>query len=327
MIVLMIILWIGLIPAGNACAGDVPSDGPHPAASSWVTLRSAATVTGSEIRLKDVIESESNAHLPADAKDLVLMSAPAPGNDKFLSGKWVASVIRTRGRFTDSTVIAAPEQIHIRRAHQTLPQGQLEDFFYNYVARRLEDPDFKVTGIKVRGTDQFPVGAVSLHVLEPEPRQVTGRVNLRVMVKVDGEKFGWLTLSGWVERYETVVCTTRYLPRGTVLEADDLDYKRMNTSRLPAGVIREPDLAVGKRLKRNLKIGSYLRQNMLSVPPLIQKGDKVNLIARSGNIKIVTFGIAKNAAGLGEQIRIENVGSKKTIVGRVMDASTVDVIF
>jgi len=66
---------------------------------------------------------------------------------------------------------------------------------------------------------------------------------------------------------------------------------------------------------------------MVSVPPVIHKGDKVKLVAKSGNIKIVTFGIAKSAGGTGDQIRIENMTSKKTIVGRVKDASTVEVIF
>jgi flagella basal body P-ring formation protein FlgA len=101
----------------------------------------------------------------------------------------------------------------------------------------------------------------------------------------------------------------------------------MNISRLPGSVIRDLDTAIGKRLRRNIKAGNYLRQNMLAVPPLIQKGDKVKLVARSGNIKIVTYGTAREPGGAGEQIRIENLTSEKTILGRVIDASTVDVIF
>ena len=323
----VIILMIGLGTAWVSHAGGVPTQRSDPVPSSLLTLHSAVTVTGNRIFLTDVIESGSTAHLPAGAGRLVLMNAPAPGKDKFLPGKWVAAVIRAKGGLPDSVGIAAPEQILVRRACQTLDMARLEDFLYGYVARRIGDTEFKITRMKARGTDKFPIGPLTLKVLEPEPRRIIGRINLRVRVKVEGEEFGWLTLSGWVDRFETVVCASRYLSRGTVLTPDDLAYERMNTSRMPAGVIRDLNDAVGKRLKRKLTPGNYLRQNMLSVPPLIQKGDKVKLVARSGNIKIVTFGIAKNAGGAGEQIRIENMTSKKIIMGRVRDASTVDAIF
>ncbi len=323
----VIILLVGLGTAG-VCHGDgVPLHRPDPASSSVLTLHSAVTVIGNRVFLTDVIESGSTAHLPAGAGRRVLMNAPAPGKDKLLPGKWVASVIRAKGGLPDSVGITAPDQILVRRACQTLAMARLEDFLYGYVARRIGDPEFKITRMKMRGTDRFPVGRLTLQVLEPEPRRITGRINLRVRVKVKGEKFGWLTLSGWVDRFETVVCASRYLCRGTVLTPDDLAHERMNTSRMPAGVIRDLNDAVGKELKRKLAPGNYLRQNMLSVPPLIQKGDKVKLVARSGNINIVTFGIAKNAGGAGEQIRIENMTSKKIIMGRIRDASTVDAIF
>ena len=321
----IIVAWICFFIAGAFHADAATSKHPDTAISASITIHSAVTVTGSRIYLNDVIESDT--HLPTNTKDMVLMNAPAPGKDKFLPGKWVASVIRTKGRLSDSVEITAPEQVHIRRAYQTITTERLEDFFYSYVEGRIEDPEFKITRIKVRGTDKFPVGAITLDLLEPEPQKITGRVNLRVMVKVDGEKFGWLTLSGWVDCYETVVCTSSYLSRGTVLKPADLEYERMNTSRMPAAVIRDLNDAVGKRLKRNIKAGNYLRRNMLSVPPVIHKGDKVKLVAKSGNIKIVTLGIAKSAGGTGDQIRIENMTSKKTIVGRIKDASTVEVIF
>jgi len=323
----MIVAWIGMCGSGIFNAGAAPSPRLDAKPSSAVTLYSDVTLTGSRIYVKDVIESESNVRFPPEARDLALLDAPAPGNDKWLPGKWVASIIRAKGRLPKAVVIATPEQIHVRRAYQTIAPEQLEKFFSDYVARRIEDPEFTITRIKTSGTDKFPVGDVTLQVLEPEPRQITGRISLRVRVEVGGEKFGWLTLSGWVERYDTVVCTSRYLSRGTVLAPDDVQYKRMNISRLPGAVVRDLDGAIGKRLRRDMKAGNYLRQNMLAVPPLIQKGDKVKLVARGGNIRIVTYGTAKESGGAGEQIRIENMTSEKTILGRVRDASTVDVIF
>lgn len=330
-----IAVWISLccmgaaaVPAAGAdeSAGAGASNGSD-VPSSVVTIRSSATVAGNHIHLSDLVAPESIPYFGANAKDGVLMDAPNPGNDRLLPGSWVVSVIRSKGRLPDSAAVAAPEQVHVRRSHQSISSTRLADFFTDYVARRTGDSEFTITRMKVRGTEKFPVGPLALQVLTPEPRSVVGRVNLRLTVKVGGEKFGWLTLSGWVDRYETVVCGSRYLTRGTVLEPSDLRYERMNTSRMPAGVIRDLDEAVGKRLKCHVKDGHYLRQNMLTVPPLIEEGDKVKLVAGSGNLTIVTFGIAKSDGRAGEQIRIENMTSKKTLVGRVADDATVEVVF
>ena len=66
---------------------------------------------------------------------------------------------------------------------------------------------------------------------------------------------------------------------------------------------------------------------MLAVPPVIRKGDKVKIIAENGPLRIVTAGIAKGSGGIGEQIKVENISSQKTIVGRIKDDSTVEILF
>lgn len=106
-----------------------------------------------------------------------------------------------------------------------------------------------------------------------------------------------------------------------------MKLQQMNISKAPANLVTDLQDAVGKRLKQNIKPGETIRHNMLSIPPLVHKGDKVKLVARSGALRIVTLGIAKSSGGLGDQIRIENSTSKKTVVGRVKSGSTVQVIF
>ena len=101
----------------------------------------------------------------------------------------------------------------------------------------------------------------------------------------------------------------------------------MNVSKSPANLVMDLQAAIGKQLKRNIKPGEIIRHNMISVPPLIRKGDKVKLIAQNGSLRIVTLGIAKSSGGAGDQIRIENITSKKIVVGRVKTYSTVEVIF
>jgi flagella basal body P-ring formation protein FlgA len=85
--------------------------------------------------------------------------------------------------------------------------------------------------------------------------------------------------------------------------------------------------SVGKRLKQSVKAGQYLRLNMLAVPPVVQRGDRVKILVKNGPLKIETVGIAKASGGIGEQIKVENISSKKTVVGRIRDATAVEILF
>jgi len=317
-----------ILLTGVCSFAEVPK--PVAEASPGLVLRPSAVVSGSRIHLSDLIQSCSDPRLPENAKQYVLMDAPQPGGRRTLPGQWIASVIRSRKWLPETVGISVPEEVRIERAFQALPVKDLEEFFRRYIEKKIEPAEFNITQFKVKGAEKFPVGRMSFHILEPEPRP-EGRVNLRLMVRVNGQELrssqDSIRLSGWVDRYATVVCADRRLARGTILEASDLKLERMNTSRMPDGIVSDLQHAAGKRLNQTLGADRYLRQNMLSSPALIQKGDKVKLVATNGTIKIITIGIALESGGVDEQVEIENTTSNKKIVGRVVDASTVEVLF
>ena len=59
----------------------------------------------------------------------------------------------------------------------------------------------------------------------------------------------------------------------------------------------------------------------------IEKGDRVKIVARSEKLSVTTMGIAKADGARGDQIRVENAVSEKTVVGRVVAEGVVEVLF
>jgi flagella basal body P-ring formation protein FlgA len=84
---------------------------------------------------------------------------------------------------------------------------------------------------------------------------------------------------------------------------------------------------VGKRMKHAVKAGTVLLANMVEEPPLIEKGDRVTVVAQSPCLIVTVPGIAQGKGGAGDYIRVRNSMSKKDIVGCIIDASTVRVKF
>jgi flagella basal body P-ring formation protein FlgA len=164
-------------------------------------------------------------------------------------------------------------------------------------------------------------------MITPGKAKLMGQVHLGVAVHVNGHTCGKIYLSGWLDRFKPVVCAKRFIPKHALVSENDLGVELINISKGSRRLVTLVADAVGKRAKRNISAGSLLKHYMLETPPLVFKGDRVQLVARSGGLTVLTVGIAKHPGGKGEQIQVENVTSKKNVVGRVTDASTVEVFF
>jgi flagella basal body P-ring formation protein FlgA len=323
-----VVLTLLIISLGvPAIAQKVPPRSQGADAAPGIAIKPETVVNGDRIYLKDILSSSSDSKLAEKIGNLFVGTSPRPGKEKKLTGSWIVSKLHSKKWLSKDAKISAPKYIRVSRAYQKLNPQHLERVFFNYIAERAGKADIKISQFKVRGSNKFPTGPMTFDILKPIPKKLSGRVSLRIAVEAGGKERGRLTLSGWIDRFESVLCATRYLQRNAVLTAADVKLQQMNISRAPANLVLDLQDAVGKRLKQNIEPGAAIRYNMLSVPPLIHKGDKVKLVAQSGALRIVTLGIAKSSGGLGDQIRIDNISSKKTVVGRVKDHSTVQVIF
>ena len=223
--------------------------------------------------------------------------------------------------------IAIPDTVCVQSAYQRISETSLKQAFESYVASRLGGIETDISRFKIRGNDSLPLGHISLAPFNRNKKPIKGSFSLIMAVQVDGKDAGRLTLSGWVNRYEPVVCAARYISRGEILTSNDIVLKKINISKAPARLVRMPENAVGKQGKTSLRAGGVVRQRQLESPPMIEKGERVKILAISGGIQVATLGIAMNEGREGEQIKVENIASKKLVVGRVTNRSTVEVLF
>jgi len=319
----LILFWAVLIisfAVQTAIAQKIPR-------APLIVIKSEAVINGDRIYLKDILDSSSDPKLAGKIEDLFIGHAPKPGKERKITGSWIISRLDSKKWLPKDAKVSAPKYIRISRKYQKLNHQLLERVFLNYITSRLGESNFKISQFKVRGAVKYPEGRMTFSILKPIPKKLSGQVSLRMAVVMEGKARGRITLSAWIDRFEAVLCAARYLHRGTILTSADLKMQQMNVSKSPANLVMDMQAAIGKQLKRNIKPGEIIRHNMISVPPLIRKGDKVKLIAQNGSLRIVTLGIAKSSGGAGDQIRIENITSKKIVVGRVKTYSTVEVIF
>lgn len=174
---------------------------------------------------------------------------------------------------------------------------------------------------------RLPAGTLSPQVLRSSNSNPLGQKSMTLALLVHGREEGQVTMSGDLALFGEVVTLAKPLPRDTVLAAEDLTLSRRNIGMLGEGLIGRPEDAIGKQLQTTLQVGSLLYEKLLKSPPLVKRGDRVTIRAKSAHLQVNVNGEIQNAGGKGEQVRVKNLMSRKELYARVLSPTVVEVEF
>jgi len=294
-----------------------------------VAVKEEAWIKGEKVYLKDIACIQSSPRLKERLGAIYLGYAPGPARHKTLKGSWIESKIRSKRWVPADTAVSIPESVMINRTWQSIREKRFSDLFNGYIARQLKacEADFRVSRFKVIGNGSLPEGKIRVELVRQADARLLGYVSLTAIVRVHGKIERRVVLSGWIDRFENVVCTSRPLRRNSIITEDDISTKRRNISKLPRNVLTNMQDVIGKRVKQALKADKVLLANMVEHPPLIKRGDTVTIVAESSTILVTALGIAQTKGGPGDQIRVKNCMNRKEIIARIVNASTVKVEF
>jgi len=102
---------------------------------------------------------------------------------------------------------------------------------------------------------------------------------------------------------------------GAVIAADELRPWGAGDPPPMRGALAAANI-VGRAAARRLAAGAVVREGDVRTPQVIQRGEPVMIVLRSGALTISTQGQALNAAGLGEPVRVMCDSTKRTLSGR-----------
>ena len=296
---------------------------------AYIAVKEEAWIKGEKVYLKDIAAIEGPARLREGLGTICLGYSPAPAKQRTLKGSWIESKIRSRSCLPADAIVRIPESVMIGRTWQSIQEKRFLSIFNGYIASQLKtrEADFRVNRFKVIGNGSLPEGEIKVQPVRQSDARLLGHVSLPAIIRVDGKIERRVVLSGWVDKFEDVVCTRRSLTRNRIITEDDISTTPKNVSRLPHNVLTSTHDVIGKRLKQTLKANTVLLANMVEEPPLIRRGDRVTIVAESSTLLITALGVAQTKGGMGDQIRVKNCMNKKEIIARIVNASTVKVKF
>ncbi len=236
---------------------------------------------------------------------------------RLLSSTLAALCLLAPGARTLADAFTLPEQLI------GVTQGFLEFTVEDYLATTQTAGRYDIQVNSLDPRLRMPLCSQALDASLESPAQPLGRVTVRV--RCDGSAPWTVFVPATVRLYRDVVVATRPLKRGSTVGEGDVALRERDVGTLNQGFLTELDQALEMKVLRPTVLDQVLTPQHLEQADVVRKGDHVVIVARSGTLSVRMPGEALSKGGIGEQIRIRNLNSKRVVKARVTGPGQVEV--
>ena len=220
-----------------------------------------------------------------------------------------------------------PVPIEGMRAGQMLEREDLTRLLSDHLQNILHDSDRRVEIRDFRNFDKIaaPRGTLTCEIGLPAQAVRGGNVSGFMNFRAGGEEWKKIRFSARVDIYADVLVARHYLKKHQEIQREDIQVENRNIANLPPDLLTLEKEIVGKRTLLSVNRSEVLRESMVEIPPVVKKGDRVLLLVENAVFRITTVGEVKESGRRGDRVKLINLSSKKEVLGRVLDANTVQV--
>lgn len=152
--------------------------------------------------------------------------------------------------------------------------------------------------------------------------QLSGRVNLRVSCI---EENWFIFITAEIQVLEPVVVARTTLDRGTRLTSSMLEVRKIDTGRIRGDYFSSISEVTGMQVRNRIRAGDPVTSRQINFTQAVNRGDQVVIQARSETLRIRMTGEALEAGRIGDQIRVRNLQSGRTLRARIVERGVVEV--
>ena len=313
----LVVLFI--VAAGMAQAADVS-----------ITLKEKVAVEGTQIHLGDLGRLDClDPDMGHTLERLVVAKAPQPGRSRKITLDYLRLRIKQMDLSADAIKFTGPEQIQVTRDGFEVSEEEIAKIVDGYLQsnRIWGNAVVEVKDIQLSADRTLPKGHTTYQIEQPDHLRSLSTLPLSIVFDVDGKYQKKVRANVKVAALGSVVITAKPIGRLKPISVEDLKVEVMDLVGLSKNVITDIDEIVGKRARRNIQAGEFLRPDLIETPPLVKRGDLVTIVAESKGLKVTAIGEVKSAGRLGERVKVVNLDSNKRLSAWVVDNKTVKVEF
>lgn len=291
-----------------------------------VVVRASSVIHSDRILLKDIASIEGfDGKGQKRIERLFLAKAPKPGKERIFSKKYLRQTLKVNrlGGYW-----SIPDEIRIKRGSALVTRSQVSSLFNEAVLMHTGLPaeQVNVPEISMKADLLIPSGKPELKMSFSPGETFMGRATAKLEILVNGKRYRHYYVTGKVSLYGMAVVAQREIKSGELIDAGDVELTRVVISKAPPSTITDLDDCMGMVVRATIRKGSLLSENQVEAPILVRRGDMINLIVDTGNLRIETRAIAKQDGRRKQVIKVLNIGSKKVVYGQVVSGDEVRII-
>lgn len=210
-------------------------------------------------------------------------------------------------------------------AEDTSANGQVNAQIQRYMESLLEDRFVKFE-LDIQPVDarlNLSYCSSDLQIQHRPSNRISGRLTMKI--SCDGESPWRIHVPVKVQAFDNIVVSRLPLAMGTQITEQDVTVELKDVSRLRNGYFSSASQVAGYVTKRPLGADQVLNANLLKPPQMIDRGEKVVILAEGSGLSIRTTGIAMEDGAHGELIRVKNAKTNKVVEGRISGPGQIKV--
>lgn len=306
-----------------ACAWASPA-----LAAPTIEVVKTATVSGPTIEIGEIarLRGFSKARA-AEIAAITVGKSPAVGLGQYMPRAYLEGRIRDGG--VENTVrLVLPLRVELSRKSKTIKGAQVEARIRATLDEAMPHAPEDIAQIRVPHIADIKAPSGADISIKLKPREdFVGDVMVDVLVTDEGTQIRSRRVSVVVDLFVDTYGVSQEVRRGYRLTTADLVALRIPRSRIPKDAISRPEFVEGALVRRDIKPGEPIRDAFLQVPPMVERGQRVRMIARRGSVSISSMGEAMGNGARGAMIRVRNLQSRKIVGGRVIRPGVVEMEF
>lgn len=279
-------------------------------------LRSEATTPGTRIRLLDLLAMADQERLSEELLQTDLGRAPSPDFERLLTREMILANLPQ-----GSLQLEGPDEIKVRSETVQIPTDEILDRARQFLSGRSPDSTTsRVELLRAPFSPRVPRGRQNVE-LKPRFRGKSvqrGAVTILTDILVDGKLQMVVPTSFQIRTFSRIPVLAYALNAGDTLVAEAIRMVDSETTGRAPGAIPKLGSLLGQTARRGLVAGKPLLARDFRPSVLIRRNDPVSLIYIRGSLRAETFGLARDSGTLGQTIKIENLTTRKILVGRVI---------
>ena len=304
---------------------------PLQAAVVSVVIPPENTVAGPRILLGDVasinVLTPAGGDLARALAQIDLGPAPNAGQEVVLRrGQLEQRLTASRLNLSDAAW-SLPEELRLTGQGQSLSEDILRLALEKYLSETepYRSGNYQIINLNFSSLPTLPPGRAGYRFVaqsSSNPAYLAGNF----FFAVDGKEVARARVTAQIDLNVEALVAVRSMPKGHILSETDLSLSMIPYGQAK-GALTDPALATGATLKTNLGPGDPIRDRNLTKSIMVRRGEVVTIVAQQGTLKVTASGQAKQDGALGDTITIMNLNSKKTVTGKIIGPSLVEIIF